>query len=73
MAGSTPIWRKEAAFSALRVVPVTTYPASTNSGASRLPTAPLAPARKIFLIMCLSPVIAGNWSCATKTRQPNRM
>src|SRR3954451_18846171 len=46
--GSTPAARSASAFAADRVVPTTEYWALSSSGTSRLPIAPVAPARKIL-------------------------
>src|SRR5260370_32920448 len=51
-AAATPARSSSRAFSAERVVPVTSCPARRSSGTSRRPIAPVAPARNTLMILC---------------------
>ena len=52
--GVTPAVLSSATFLSERVVPKTSQPASSNCGTSRLPIAPVAPARNTFGHVCFS-------------------
>src|SRR4029453_10825521 len=54
--GVTPAASSSAAFLLERVVPNTSQPALSNCGTSRLPLAPVAPARRTLAVMCVPPV-----------------
>src|SRR5260221_6334788 len=65
--GTTPNSRSSGTLAAVRVVPVTSCPPGRSSEASRRPTTPVAPARKILMrapshrvmAYCLDPVAVG--------------
>ena len=75
--GSAPIRLTATAFIAVRVMPVTEYPAATNARTSSRPTAPVAPATKIRMLssFCLPPsmIDAGRQIVGSDANSSGRM